>query len=325
MTQDILLTARLNDESEAALRQHARLHFLTDLTEDALAEQIAGKAAVIVRGAAPVTARVIDAAPELKVIARTGVGYDSVDIAHATARGIPVTFTPGAGSRAVAEASMTFMLALVKRLTEWNDGLKDGDWQARYTRQGGDLDGRTLGIVGFGQIGQILAEMARPFNMTVTAFDPYAPQDVFDRCQVTRVSLETLYGNSDIVSLHCPQTPETTGLIDAKAIRTMKRGSYLINLARGGVVESLDVLHDGLTSGHLGGVGLDVFQPAPPDTSHPIFSLPNCVVTPHALATTEGAMARILAASTSDVIAVLQGRRPASMVNPEVMKERVSL
>jgi phosphoglycerate dehydrogenase-like enzyme len=324
MTRDILLTAPMNAESEAALERHARLHHLSELTEEALLAQIPGKAALIVRGAAPITARVIDAGDALQVIARNGVGYDTVDVAHATARGIPVTYTPGAGSRAVAEAAMTFMLALVKRLTEWNDGLKAGDWQARYSLQGSDLDGRQLGIVGFGQIGQILAEMARPFNMTCVAHDPYAPAEAFDNCGVEKVSLEQLYGTSDIVSLHCPQTPETTGLIDAGAVAAMKRGAYLVNLARGGVVESLDVLHDGLVSGQLAGVGLDVFQPAPPDTRHPIFALPNCLVTPHALATTKGAMDRIYAASTADVIAVLEGRRPRHMVNPDVLQQKVS-
>ncbi|MBN7761571.1 hydroxyacid dehydrogenase [Nitratireductor aquibiodomus] len=323
MSEDILLTAHLSPEAEAALKQHGRLHFLSELTEAALIEQVGDKTALIVRGAAPVTARVIDAAPRLKIIARTGVGYDSVDVAHATARGIPVAYTPGAGSRAVAEAAMTFMLTLVKRLPEWNDGLKRGDWQARYDRQGDDLDGKRLGIIGFGQIGRLLAEMARPFNMCVAAFDPYAPQETLDERGVARVSLDEIYATSDIISLHCPQTPETTGLIDAAAVRAMKRGCYLINLARGGVIESLDVLHDGLTSGQLAGVGLDVFDPAPPDTTHPIFSLPNCVVAPHALATTKGAMDRIFATSVSDVIAVFKGRPPRHLVNLEVLQERV--
>ncbi|MDD9746813.1 MULTISPECIES: hydroxyacid dehydrogenase [Marinovum] len=323
MSQDILLTAHLSPEAEAALQPHARLHLLDELTESALIERIGDKTALIVRGAAPVTAKVIDAAPWLKLIARTGVGYDSVDVAHATARGIAVTNTPGAGSRAVAEAAMTFMLALVKRLPEWNDGLKAGDWHARYTRQGGDLDGKKLGILGFGQIGQILAEMARPFNMSVAAHDPFAPQEAFEARDVTRVSLDELYARSDILSLHCPQNPETTGLIDATAIRALKPDCLLINLSRGGVVESLDVLHHGLISGQLGGVGLDVFDPAPPDTGHPIFALPNCVVSPHALATTKGAMDRIFAASVSDVIAVLEGRRPHHLVNPEILQERV--
>ncbi|UOA32849.1 Hydroxypyruvate reductase [Sulfitobacter sp. DSM 110093] len=323
MKEDILLTAHLSPEAEAALMPHARLYFLDEMIESELVERIRDKSVLIVRGAAPITAKVIEAAPRLKLIARTGVGYDKVDIACATARGIPVVNTPGAGSRAVAEAAMTFMLTLIKRLPEWNDGLKRGDWQARYSRQGGDLDGKHLGIVGFGQIGRILAEMARPFNMRVSAYDPFAPREAFDVLDVKRATLDELYANSDILSLHCPQTPETTGLINKEAVRSMKAGAFLINLARGGVVESLDVLYDGLSSGQLAGVGLDVFDPAPPDTTHPIFTLPNCVVAPHALATTKGAMDRIFAASVANVIAVLEGGQPCHVVNPEVLKQRI--
>lgn len=324
VTEEILLTAPLDAASEEVLARHGRLHMLEAPTEDALLRQIPGKTALVVRGAVPVTTRVIDAAPTLKAIARTGVGYDSVDVEHASRRGIPVTYTPGAGSRAVAEAAMAFMLAMVKRLPQWNDGLKGGDWEARYRHQGGDLDGRQLGIVGFGKIGRILAGMARPFDMSVVAFDPYAPQEAFDAAQVRRVELPALLEGSDIVSLHCPQTEETTALINAAALQAMKRGSYLINLARGGVIESLDVLEAALADGTLAGVALDVFSPAPPDTTHPIFARPECLVSPHAMATTKGAMDRIFEMCIEDLVAIFEGRSPSHVVNPQALQEEKS-
>ena len=212
------------------------------------------------------------------MIGRTGVGYDNVDIAAATARKVPVIYIPGAGSRAVAEAAMTFMLALCKMLPFWDRQLKTGNWKSRLEAQGRDLDGHRLGIIGLGRIGQLLAEMARPFNMDIVVFDPFVAPERAAEVGAKLVELDELFSTADFVSIHCPPTPENIGLVNRKTLARMKRGAYLVNLSRGSLVESLDVLDEALASGQLAGVGLDVFDPAPPDVKHPIFKareLPN--------------------------------------------------
>jgi D-3-phosphoglycerate dehydrogenase len=317
----IFATAPLDVYSTKAFSEIGDIVVATDTSEAALIEAIEGTHALVVRGPAPITAAVIKrAAPTLKVIGRTGVGYDTVDIAAATQAGIPVINTPGAGSRAVAEAAMTYMLALCKFVVPWNREVKSGNWKSRYTLQGRDLDGHTLGIVGLGQIGQMLVGMARPFNMTVVAHDPFISAQRASELGVELLGLDDLLRRAEFISLHCPLTPETTGLISRERLALVKPGSYLVNLARGAVVESLDVLHDALKSGQLGGVGLDVFDPAPPDVSHPIFTLENCLASPHAMATTEMAMTRIFKSMTNDMVAVLRGERPKFVVNPTTIK-----
>ncbi len=315
----IFSTARLDDYSEKVLGQFGELVFASDTSEPALVEQIDGAIAFVARGGTlPIRDVVINASPLLRVIGRTGVGYDNVDVAAATARKIPVIYTPGAGSRAVAEGAMTFMLALCKMLPFWDQQLKTGNWKSRLEVQGRDLDGHTLGIIGFGRIGQLLAEMARPFNMNVVAYDPFVPQERATAIGVTMVELDALFRTADFVSIHCPPTPENIGLINRATLAKMKRGSYLVNLSRGSLVESLDVLYEALQSGQLAGVGLDVFDPAPPDITHPIFKCQNCLTSPHSMATTAGAMTRIFKSMADDMAAVLRGERPKFVVNPEV-------
>jgi D-3-phosphoglycerate dehydrogenase / 2-oxoglutarate reductase len=288
-----------------------------------MAREIAGSLALVLRGQAPITAKVMDGAPGLKVIGRTGVGYDTIDIAAATARGIPVVFTPGVGARAVAEATIAFMLALCKMVPFWDRQLKAGNWKARYAQQGRDLDGKTLGIVGFGRIGQLVAEMARPFNMTILAHDPYALPARAAELGVELADLDDLMARADFISLHCPPTPETQGFINRRRLELVKPGTYLINLARGSVIESLDLLDEMMTNGQLGGVALDVFEPAPPDVSHPLFKHENCITAPHAMATTVGAMTRIFRSMADDMAAILEGRKPQFVVNPQVLPENL--
>ena len=287
-------------------------------TEEALLPLLEGIVALVVRGDGVANARIIAAAKDLKVIGRTGAGYENVDIAAATARRIPVVYTPGANSRAVAEGAMALMLALCKNLAGWDRQLKRGDWKARFRSNPRDLEGATLGIVGFGRIGRSLAELARPFGMTLLAFDPYASPETARRLGVRLTGIDELMREADVISIHAALTPESKGLIDRRRLSLVKPGSYLLNLARGGIVESHDALHDALVRGTLAGVGLDVFDPEPPDVSHPIFSLPNCLTSPHVHGMTAGAMRRIWTSMAEDVCAVLDGRRPRFTVNPEV-------
>ena len=282
--------------------------------------EIAPAIALVVRGQVQITAALMDAAPNLKVIGRTGVGYDTVDIDAATARGIAVVYTPGAGARAVAEAAFAFMLALCKMIAHWDHETKKGNWQARIASQGTDLDQKTLGIIGLGRIGQIVAKMAKPFEMNVVAYDPYLDPAVARTLDVKLIDLDTLMSQADFVTLHCPQNDETMGLINRTRLKQMKPGAFLINLARGGVIESLDPIYEMLVSGHLRGAALDVFLVEPPDHTHPIFGLQNCLVSPHAMATSEGAMRRIYESMANDMTAILAGNTPNYVVNPEVLR-----
>ena len=274
---------------------------------------------LVVRGEGSASAQVITAAEHLRVIGRTGAGYDNVDIAAATARGIPVVYTPGANAHAVAEASITMMLALCKRVAHWDRQLKAGNWHSRADISNGDLDGAMLGIIGFGRIGQTLAELAGAFHMTVIAYDPFEQREAAERLGVRFVPLDELLSHADFICLHAAQTADGRGLIDRTRLKCVKPGAYLVNLARGGLIESLDVLHEALDDGRLAGVGLDVFDPEPPDVTHPIFQMDNCLTAPHALGMTRGAMARIFRLMAADMAAVLSGQRARNVVNPEVL------
>jgi D-3-phosphoglycerate dehydrogenase len=314
----ILVTGPIDDYSEGVLGEFGELVFAPDTDEKTLLEWIDGAVALAVRGIPPISVDVINRSPDLKVIGRTGVGYSNVDIAAATARKIPVINTPGAGARAVAEASITFMLTLVKLVPLWDRELKAGNWKSRFENQGGDLEGATLGIVGLGAIGQEVAHLAGPFGMNILAYDPYTPPEKAAEVKVRLVSLDELIESSDFICLHCAETDETRGFINRENVSRFRRGAYLVNLARGGIVESLDVLHEALLEEQLAGVGLDVFEPEPPDTNHPIFKLDNCIVSPHSMATTKGAMKRVYRSMADDMAAVLRGERPRFVVNPEV-------
>ena len=323
MRQKIILSTQPLDEyAENKLSEHGIFKVAKEASTQGVMNEIQDAVALVVRGQVPITAAVMDAAPNLRVIGRTGVGYETVDVNAASARGIAVVNTPGAGARAVAEAAMTFMLALCKKMTFWDTQTKAGNWNSRLTEQGTDLDGMTLGIVGLGRIGQIVARMATPFEMNVIAYDPYIDSSIASSLNITLVDLDTLLSQAHFVTLHCPQNDETMGLISAERLSKMRQGSFFINLARGGIVDSLDPIYKMLMSGHLAGAALDVFLVEPPDHTHPIFSLDNCLVSPHAMATTTGAMTRIYKSMSDDISAILNGQQPNHVVNPEILENK---
>jgi D-3-phosphoglycerate dehydrogenase / 2-oxoglutarate reductase len=258
--------------------------------------------ALIVRGDAIVTEEDLDRAPKLRVIGRSGIGVDNVPVEAARARDIPVVVTPGAGARAVAEGALALLLAVVKRLPELGEAVHRGDWAARDRLELGDLDGATLGIVGYGRIGRELADLARGLGMHLLAYDPNVPE--------ASTPLDVLVAESDAVSLHAPLIDETRGLVNADLLARARPGLVLINTSRGGLISSPDDLLAALEQGHLGGVGLDVFEHEPPDSSHPLFAHPRVVVTPHALGMTRRARERIFRQMAEAMAAVLNGEEP---------------
>ena len=314
----IISTAPVFPICHDLLADHGTVEICPDMSADTLKAMIADADAVIVRGEAQITEDVLTAANQVKVIARTGVGYNNVDVDALTRRGIPLVFTPGANARAVAEASMAAILSLVKHLPIWNERMKAGDWNSRFEIDNDDLDGGVLGIIGLGNIGQTLAKMAAGFNMTVQAYDPYLPDEVAASVGAKLVSLEELLSTSKFINIHATMTEETRNLVNEENMKLIQPGSYLVNLARGELIDSLDSVLDALNDGRLRATLLDVFAPEPPDFSHAIFSHPMCFTAPHSLGLSKQAMTNIFQMTCDGIKAVLDGNQWDKVVNPEV-------
>jgi D-3-phosphoglycerate dehydrogenase len=273
------------------------------LTEDELVELLPGVDAVIA-GLDAFSARALEAADALKVIARYGVGTDGIDLAAAAAHGIAVARTPGANALAVAELTIGLVFAVARGIPALDHGVRAGEWP-RST--GVELTGRTFGVVGFGAIGRLVAERARGVGMEVVAYDPMlAPAD-FVAMGVTGLDLDDLCRRSDVVSLHVPLVDDTRHLLDATRIRMLPRDAIVINTARGGLVDE-EAARAALDDGHLFGVGVDVYETEPPQAS-PLVGHPRVVSTPHSGAHTVEAVDRTARRAVAEALAVL---RPGS-------------
>jgi phosphoglycerate dehydrogenase-like enzyme len=276
-------------------------------------EELAAAEGAIVRADAVVDADLLARAPRLRVLARTGVGVDLVDLAAASARGIAVVITPDAGTRAVAEGVFAHVLHLVKRLAPLTRLVREGRWAERADPAAGavgDLDGATMGIVGYGRIGRRVGELAAAFGMRVLAHDPLSPPPAAVDCP----DLERLAEASDVITLHAPLTAATHHLVDDRFLARVGPGAILVNCGRGGLLD-LDAALAALAAGRLGGVGLDVFDPEPP-RHHPLFDHPAVVLTPHLMGLTRRAAAATFADAARGVLDVLAGRRPAALADP---------
>ncbi len=254
-------------------------------------------------------------APALRVIARTGVGTDLIDVPAATARGIAVVITPGAGAAAVAEGAIGMALHLVKRFGPLTALVREGRWAERAGVSVGDLDGATLGVVGYGRIGQRTAALAAGFGMRILAYDPVSepPGDV--RCD----GLGDLAARSDVITLHLPLNEQTRHLVDDAFLARVRPGAVLVNCSRGGLIDT-DAVWRALTDGRLSGVGLDVFDPEPPGR-HPLYRHPNVVLTPHLMGLSRRATAATFTAAARGVLDVLcrpraAGRRRSRLAHP---------
>lgn len=318
---DIVATGPVDPAAASILVRYGNLVIAKDGSEATLTTLMGKAVGLVVRGGGVATRAMISRAPHLRVIGRSGAGYDSVDVGAATERRIPLVYVPGAGARAVAEAALALILALAKNLTYWDRQMRAGNWRSRFESGPKDIAGSVIGLVGLGNIGSAVANLLRGFDARVLAFDPLVPAKKASQQGVELTSLDYLLQNSDFVSLHAPLTPETRGVINRETLGLMKPGAFLINLARGGLIESLDVLHEFLETGKLAGAALDVFEPEPPDHTHPIFQLKNLITSPHALGMTEGTMRQIFKSMAEDMAAVLEGRRPRFVVNPEVLED----
>lgn len=251
----------------------------------------------------------------LKIVARNGVGFDSVDVAACAARGIVVTNTPLAIRRPVAVAAMTLILALSGRLFVKDRIVREGRWGEQVEHMGEGLTTRTIGLVGGGGIGQELMPLARPFFAEVLVADPHVPGEVFDRLGARRVPFETVLEESDYLVVACPLTPETHHLMDAHAFARMKRGAAFVNVARGPIHDEA-ALVEALGSGQIGAAGLDVHEVEPLPASSPLIAMDNVILTPHALCWTDECFEDIARTALRSIADVSLGRTPKHVVAP---------
>jgi D-3-phosphoglycerate dehydrogenase / 2-oxoglutarate reductase len=273
-------------------------------------QDLAHAQGAIARADALVDQQFLARAPRLRVVARTGVGVERIDLDAATARGIAVVTTPGAGSTAVAEGAIAMAMHLLKRFGRLTSLVRSGQWAARGSVPVGDLGGSVLGVVGYGRIGRQAGALGAALGMTVLAYDPVTapPPDI--RC----TDLQDLIRRSDVITLHLPLLASTRHLIGPDLLRLVKPGAILINCGRGGLIDT-DAVHTALQDGRLGGVGLDVFDTEPP-THHPLFDHPDVVLTPHVMGLSRHATAATFTDAAQGVLDVLTGTPPAAVANP---------
>ncbi|CAA9433630.1 MAG: D-3-phosphoglycerate dehydrogenase [uncultured Rubrobacteraceae bacterium] len=312
----VLITEALAESGVELLRKEFEVDVLLGLSPEELVEKIGAYDGLIIRSATTVTAEVIDHADNLKVVGRAGIGVDNIDIEAATKRGIIVANAPESNTIAAGEHTLGLMLAAARHIPAADTSLRGGEWK-RSKFKGVEVAGKTLGLVGLGHVGTIVARGALGMRMRVLAYDPYVSEDRMRDMNVARAeSVDEVLEQSDFVSLHVPRTPQTMGLINAETLEKMKPSAYLINVARGGIVDE-GALYNALKEGTIAGAALDVFKEEP-TTDSPLFSLPNAVITPHLGASTVEAQDRAGVTAAEQVAVALRGRVPMNAINAPV-------
>jgi len=288
-------------EFEAMLKQHAPVH---------------GVALGATRFGEPE----LDASEGMKVVTRIGVGFDAVDVPALSRRKVPLMVAGTANSPSVAEQALFMMLTLAKRATEMHGIVKDGTWSHRLGKLPFDLYGKTVLIVGFGRIGTRTAKRCLAMEMQVLVYDPYKPAADIKAAGCEQVGdLDEALPRADFVSIHCPKTPETVGMFNAARLQRMKPAAYLINTARGGLVDE-KALHDALVSGQLAGAGLDVFEQEPPPVEHSLLGLPNVILAPHVAGVTREAVDRMSEQTARNILSALDGEPiRQNVINQDVL------
>lgn len=317
----VVVTEYIDPAGVEILERYFDVAYLPDTPGTALKDVIAGAHGIGVR-LAPITAEVIESAPNLKVVAKHGVGYDNIDVAAATARRIVVVNTPKANAVSVAEHILSLMLCLANRICRANADLKAGRFKQREDYTGVELKGKTLGVVGLGRIGSEVARKCKSgFNMTVVAYDPLLSAETFDLTGYKRVDkLGELLEEADFVVLCVPITQDTANMIGLRELTWMKPTAYLINTSRGGLIDEA-ALYSALVDGRIAGAAMDVFVKEPPTPENPLLSLDNFIATPHVAGGTVEAMRRMATDLADEITRVLTGERPRYAVNPEVFEQ----
>jgi D-3-phosphoglycerate dehydrogenase len=322
----VVVSDALADQGLAILQRASGLQVVNvpGISPGELADVLADADGLVVRSGTKVTADVIAAAPQLKVIGRAGIGVDNVDVAAATQRGIAVLNTPEGNNITTAEHAIALLVSLARHVPQATASMKAGKWE-KTKFQGMELFNRTLGVVGLGNIGRIVAERARGLGMRVIAYDPFISAEVAQQMDVELVSLDDLVVRSDAITVHVPKTKETTKLINAERLAKAKPGVLVINAARGGIVDEAALLA-ALNSGHVAGAALDVFEQEPTPKDHPLVAHPNVICTPHLGASTEQAQINVsiaVAEQVRDFLLSGEVRNAVNMpsISPELLQQ----
>ena len=312
----VLVTDKLADEAIEMLKNNGFEVKYEELDHDGLLKEIADYDALIVRSRTKVTADIIEkgASGKLKVIGRAGIGVDNIDVKKATELGIKVVNAPTGSTISVAELAIAHMLALARFIPKADSSMKRGEWLKKQLK-GIELHGKTLGLIGSGRIAQHVAKIAKGLGMNVLVYSPHCTDEKAEKMGARRATLEEVLRESDFVSLHIPKTEETYHLIDKEKLSLMKPTAYLINCARGGVVDE-DALYEFLKEGKIAGAAIDVFEEEPPKGSK-LLELDNVVLTPHIGANTKEAQIRAGTICAEQVMKVLRGEEPDYWVNRE--------
>ena len=287
---------------------------------DALASLLHGCDGAITLVTDPIGAELLDAEPQLKVISNFAVGFDNIDIAAATERGVTVCNTPGVLTETTADLAWALLMASARRVVEGADYVRAGKWQTwgPTLLMGADVHHASIGIIGFGRIGKEVAKRARGFDMRILAFDAYPDQSTARELGVEFASLDTLLAESDFVTLHCTLNDETYRLIGAQQLRLMKKTAILVNASRGPVVDT-DALLDALRAGEIAGAALDVTDPEPLPSDHPLIGMANVVIVPHIASGSVATRNKMAVMAVENLLAGLRGERPAHVVIPEAL------
>ena len=315
----VLLTDKIDAAGIEILEKVAEVKFSSSLSEDVLASEASDVDGMIVRVPAFVTRKVLENAKRLKVVGRFGVGYENIDLEAATEKGIVVTYTPGANTLSVAEHVIGLIFALAKQITQADNAVRKQDWEMRLNYSGIELAGKTLGLVGLGRIGTCIAGLARGLGMSVLVFDPYVAQEKAGELGVELLTLEPLLSRSDFIVICCTLTDETRGLIGEKALALLKPTAYLVNVARGPIVDE-PALISALRDKRIAGAALDVFEKEHPDPNNPLLKLENVILSPHIAGVAQDASRRISVWVAEDVVRVLNREPPKYPANPQVLR-----
>lgn len=323
LVSDPIAKEGLNRLREAGESIGLEVDVRTGLPKEELLRIVADYDGLIVRSETKVTAEVIRAATNLKVVARAGVGVDNVDVPAATERGIIVVNTPTGNTIAACEQAFALMMATARKLGQANISMKGGKWE-RKQFMGVELAGKTLGIIGLGRIGTELAKRAAAFGMSPVAYDPFVLPAYAEKQGIELVTLDEIYSRADFITVHSPLLPETYHMISTAAFEKMKPGVRIINAARGGIIDE-DALYEALKSGKVAAAGLDVFEQEPVASDSPLVRLENVIATPHLGASTEEAQVKVAIDAAESVVAALNGELVPNAVNlPGLSRDALS-
>lgn len=315
----VIVADSINQKGIDNLKKVAEVVVDTDITPEELLNTIHEYEAIIVRSRTKVTREVIENGEKLKIIARAGVGVDNIDVETATEKGIMVVNAPESTSITVAEHTMGILLTAARKIAIADKSVKENKWEkSRFV--GVELRKKTLGIIGMGRIGFQVASRCKAFEMDVIVHDPYLSKEVAKQTDVELADLETTLKKADFITIHVPLTPETKHLISNKEIEIMKDHSFIVNCARGGIIDE-DALYDALSNDKLGGAALDVYEKEPPKNSK-LLTLDNIVVTPHIAASTKEAQRDAAIIVANEVIEVLKGGTPKNILNMPVVDQK---